>query len=83
MTWNYRIVRHRHTMESGYSYDWYGVHEIYYEDGKITGWIDSPVTLDGDSLEDIVDLLKLVEKDINNSPILDEKELPRGKENFQ
>jgi len=62
MTWNYRIVRHRHTMESGYSYDWYGV---------------------GDSLEDIVDLLKLVEKDINNSPILDEKELPRGEENFQ
>jgi hypothetical protein len=44
--WNFRIVRHDEEVE-----EWYGIHEVYYDDeGKVCLTVD-PVPLCADTLE--------------------------------
>lgn len=62
MSWNYRLVKHK----DRYGDDWFAVHEAYYEDGEerphsIT---KEPIDLGGESMEEVLDDLELIKKDI-------------------
>lgn len=56
-TWNYRVIKNAGLFERHYTpgtdrlpdttYVTFGVHTVYYEDGKIIGWSELPVELGG------------------------------------
>lgn len=56
--WNYRIFRY-----SDVEGDSLGVHEAYYEDGKVIGYTKDPVIV-GDSIEDLKEVLAMISRDI-------------------
>jgi len=47
--------------EEGY----YAVHEYYEMDDGVPVWTENPVTVDGDSIEDVKKMLLLILKDID------------------
>jgi hypothetical protein len=55
--------------EDGY----YAVHE-YYEMDDGPGWTENPVTVDGNSIEDVKKMLLLILKDIDKHGVKDYKE---------
>lgn len=63
MTWNYRIVRHFSNGE-----EWFAIHEVYYEGGRIVNWLSDPIMLISDEplgLKDQIEqLLKAFDKDV-------------------
>lgn len=62
MTWHYQIMRH--------SDQQYAVHEYYpTEDGG--GWTEEPIKIEGDSVEDIREQLKMILNDIDNHGVKD------------
>jgi len=50
--WNYRILRH------GGDPEWYGVHEVYYDEGKPIACTKKPVKVIGESPEEINEDIK-------------------------
>ena len=56
MTWNYRIIKDG---------DYYSVCEVFYESKKAVGWSD-PITIGGESVEDILKQLEMITQDIKN-----------------
>ena len=49
MTWNKRIIRRESPLGAVFS-----IHEVFYDDkGKVDGWTEAPVYLDGDDLDDL------------------------------
>ena len=58
MTWNYRIMR--------YSSGELGIHEVYYEQGKIDGWTKEPIIV-GDNVEELYSILETIRTDIEKS----------------
>lgn len=71
MTWNYRIVRTKD--ESGA--DWFAVHEVHYDaEGEPLGMTEKPVTVEGETPEDIIGDLELMLKDARDRPVFDPPE---------
>jgi len=62
MTWNYRIVKHKHDDDT-----WYAIHEVYYDDGKVDSVTFDPISVVADSEIGISDVLimmiEAIEKD--------------------
>lgn len=65
MHWNYRVFRYKDGSV--------GVHEAYYDTltGEPNGWTEQPIIV-GDSVKDLLDILKMIKKDIlKDAPIID------------
>lgn len=59
MSWNFRVIKHKTAPTGNTALDrvtpkeWYGLHEVYYNDkGEIDGWIEEP-EVTGETLEDL------------------------------
>jgi hypothetical protein len=67
MSWNYRIMKHEDEET------WYGIHEVFYKDGKIALWTEKPVEVLADSVEDLGEVLKMMMKDyrLSKEAVLD------------
>ena len=68
--WNHRVVK-RMTREFDKDVEWFGIHEAFYEVGGQTLWTDEPVTVEGESIEELRETLErmLVALD---KPIIDD-----------
>lgn len=68
-SWNYRIVK---TAD-----DWYGLHEIYYDDeGHVNAWAEICIGL-FESPDEIITTLEMMLSDARNRPVLDDAEIGR------
>ena len=75
--WNNRILRHK--SESG---DWFGIHEVYYDDDKVpNGWTLEPKAPFGETVEELIEHLKQLLNDAERSKddVLDYDAEPKGK----
>jgi hypothetical protein len=73
MTWNYGIVKHMG------KFPYYAVHEIYRGEPELeakkgtgVGWTEDPVTVTGDSPEELVEALEMMLKDIKGAIAVNE-----------
>ena len=65
--WNNRIVQHE---KDGIVY--YGVHEVFYnKNGGINGYTEDPITILGETVEDVKSQLKIIMKDIEKHEVID------------
>ena len=65
--WNNRIVKHEKDDEV-----WYSVHEVFYsEGGGINGYTEDPITILGETVEDVKSQLKMMMKDIEKHEVID------------
>ena len=65
--WNNRIVQHE---KDGII--WCSVHEVFYnENGGINGYTESPITIVGETVEDVKSQLEMIEKDIEKHEVID------------
>ena len=69
MTWHYGIVRHPAV---GRDTEWYGLHEIYVEDGVANMTTDEPITFIGDTPEDLIKGMEMALRDASKYPVMDE-----------
>jgi hypothetical protein len=67
--WHYQVMRH--TNEKGVEY--YAVHEYYPIDfpNEQDAWTEVPVSIDGETVEDIRWMLKAMLKDIETHGVVD------------
>jgi len=64
--WHYQLMRH--TDENGETY--FAIHEYYpLEDGD--GWTERPVFIDGDSVEEVKNVLMMMLEDIQKHGVKD------------
>lgn len=69
--WNYRIIRHVKEEPSGGHYEWFSIHEVYYDkDGKPNGCTVDPVGPTGDTAEEVRRALLMMLSD-TGKPVLD------------
>ncbi len=74
MTWNYRVVRSRQKDGSV----WFAVHEAYYDKaGKVTSITAKPVTIEGESVEELTGDLVTIKMDVRRRAVLDLDELKK------
>ena len=66
MSWNYRVMKHTIAAPSN-SNDWFGIHEVYYdEDGAITMYSSDPMSPMGETEEELKsDIDKMMDAFIN------------------
>ena len=64
MSWNYRVTKT--ATDEG---DWFQVREVYYLDGG-TGWTRDEIAADGQSVEEVRDVLKRM-LEACDKPVLD------------
>ena len=57
--WHYQLMKH--TTPEGHTY--YAVHE-YYPSDEGGGWTENPITIDGESIVEIVQMLNNISVDI-------------------
>lgn len=61
MTWNYRVMRHRHEhVEEGEPPYWYGIHEVYYDEGYKLSWGTDPEEPFAETPEEMGVIIKLM-----------------------
>ena len=66
-TWHYQLMRHKNTISGN---DYYAIHEYYpLEDGD--GWTERPVFIDGDSVEEVKNVLMMMLEDIQKHGVKD------------
>lgn len=66
-TWHYQLMRHKNTISDS---DYYAIHEYYpMEDGD--GWTERPVFIDGDSVEEVKNVLMMMLEDIQKHGVKD------------
>ena len=67
MMWNNRIIRHKKDDTV-----WHSVHEVFYsENGGINGFTEEPITILGETEEDVKTQLEMIMKDIEKHEVLD------------
>ena len=65
--WNNRIVKHEKDDTV-----WYSVHEVFYhENGGINGYTEDPISIVGETVEDVKSQLKMIMKDIEKHEVID------------
>ena len=71
MSWNHRVVRHRHPSGD----ESLEIHEVYYDDdGKPDGVTEEGVSVAGETVEELNKVLALMQQAISK-PILDWEEV--------
>ena len=67
--WNHRVVE-RTIIDCGKPVRWLGIHECFYDDK--TRWTDEPVTVEGETIEDLREtlerMLRALDKPIIHEP---------------
>lgn len=86
MSWNYRLIHHDTPHVEVPPEDWYAIHEIFYnENNKIILRSVEPVTVEGETKEEILNNLKKMTEAVLQHPILKlselEKSADRGNKN--
>jgi hypothetical protein len=72
MGWNNRVVKRVTQTSNGKEYVSYGVHEVYYgKDGKESSMTTDSMVGYYDSVEDMIESLELILKDIKTRPIFE------------
>ena len=67
MMWNNRIIRHKKDDTV-----WHSVHEVFYsENGGINGFTEEPITILGETVEDVKSQLEMITKDIEKLEVID------------
>lgn len=70
-TWRYQLMRHTDA-DTGEVH--YAIHEYYPEDELLNDlWTFLPVVVDGDSVEDVKQVLQMMLDDIENHGVIDYK----------
>ena len=65
--WNNRIVKHEKDDTA-----WYSIHEVFYrEDGAIYGYTENPITILGETVEDVKSQLEMIMKDIEKYEVIE------------
>ena len=85
--WNYRIMRHKDRLPTEMSIAlgqkfgiWYGLHEVYYKDGKPHGWTEDSVIGGFEMKSEMIKDLELMLRDAKkNRPVLNFKVTKRKK----
>ena len=68
--WHYQLMYHKYDEPILGVEGYYAVHEYYpMDDGD--GWTENPVTVDGNSIEDVKKMLLLILKDIDKHGVKD------------
>jgi len=68
MSWNYRLVKEK-TDDDG---DWFGVHEVYYnKDGSIHLINDEPVSICGETPNEIMETCKKIIECLSRATLVD------------
>lgn len=70
--WNYQVMKHTHTYPNGETEDYYAIHE-YYNMKEGGGWTLNPITLTGESVEDLKEVLRLIAIDIDRHGVKEYK----------
>jgi hypothetical protein len=70
--WNNRVIRHED--KEGETL-WYGVHEVFYENGKPCAYAPEPSSLVGETEEDIEAQVAMIAKDLRTHKTLDAKSM--------
>ena len=66
--WNNRIIKH----EGSTGEVWHSVHEVFYsENGGINGFTEDPITILGETVEDVKSQLEMIMKDIEKHEVID------------
>ena len=61
--WNIRAMKHTHPVE-----DWYALHEVYYNGfGQVSMWTVNPISITGDSVEELREYLVMCLNDLDKS----------------
>ena len=68
--WHYQLMYHKYDEPQLGEEGYYAVHE-YYEMDDGPGWTENPVTVDGNSVEDVKKMLLLILKDIDKHGVKD------------
>ena len=69
-TWHYQLMYHKVDMSSFVDGDYYAIHEYYpSEDGD--GWTEQPITVDGESVEAVKQVLQAMLEDIEKHGVKD------------
>ena len=65
--WNNRIVKHEKDDAV-----WYSVHEVFYNDnGGIKFYTENPITIFGETVEEVKSQLEMITKDIKKHEVID------------
>ena len=65
--WNNRIIKH----EKDYTV-LYSVHEVFYsENGGVNGYTEDPITILGETVEDVILQLQIIMQDIEKHEVID------------
>ena len=65
--WNNRIIKHE---KDGVV--WYSVHEVFYsESSGINGYTEDPITILGETVEEVKYQLEMITKDIEKHEVID------------
>ena len=65
--WNNRIVKHEKDDAV-----WYSVHEVFYNDnGGIKFYTENPITIFGETVEEVKSQLEMIMKDIEKHEVID------------
>ena len=71
MSWNYRIMRRNGIDLCGVEYEWFELHEVYYDsDGKVDGYTIDAIAPGGDDINELKENLFQMMKAFNK-PILE------------
>ena len=67
MMWNNRIVKHKKDDAV-----WYSVHEVFFNSrGDIFGYTEEPITILGETVEEVKTQLEMIIKDIEKNEVID------------
>jgi hypothetical protein len=81
MTWHYQIMRHSADRLDGGQEVWYEIHEFYPKDRHGAYAYSEPVTIFGESVDELKKMLKMVEQDIYRHGVIDIKTMEKVSEN--
>ena len=67
LMWNNRIVKHEKDDTV-----WYSVHEVFYnKNGGINSYTEDPITILGETVEEVKSQLKMIMRDIEKHEVID------------
>ena len=76
-TWNYRVIRTLEpTIGSDDLIDWFQIHRVYYDGGKITSWEKEPAKVGGETIVELMQDMRHMQEACGK-PWLKAEEMPQ------
>ena len=69
-TWHYQLMYHKVDMKSFVDGGYYAIHEYYPMEGG-DGWTEQPIPVDGESVEEVKQMLQMMLEDIEKHGVKD------------